>query len=113
MADGASFSAQSEPIADITTVEDYCEWMAGVGSGPLAGCGYEINASAYDDVSGTALFYATFSATHGADGGPVPPTNKSTSSHYVYALKMDGNGKVAHMTKIWNAPWALTELGWM
>ena len=31
VADGASFSAQSEPLADIKTVRDYCEWMAGIG----------------------------------------------------------------------------------
>ena len=32
VADGASFVAQSEPLAEIDTVEAYCEWMAGFGS---------------------------------------------------------------------------------
>ncbi len=27
-------------------------------------------------------------------------------------LGMDENNKVCAMTKIWNAPWALGELGW-
>ena len=27
------------------------------------------------------------------------------------AIKFDA--KVAHMTKVWNAPWAMKELGWM
>ena len=31
VADNAVFSAQSEPIADVNTVEDYCDWMAGLG----------------------------------------------------------------------------------
>ena len=38
VADGAEFSAQCEPLVDIHTVEDYCEWMAGLGKGPLKGC---------------------------------------------------------------------------
>ena len=28
-------------------------------------------------------------------------------------LKMDDDGKIVSMTKIWNAPWAMRELGWM
>lgn len=55
----------------------------------------------------------TFHATHSGDGGPVPPTGKSTDTDYVYVLKMDADDKVSHMTKIWNAPWAMRELGWM
>jgi hypothetical protein len=42
----------------------------------------------------------------------VPPTGKTTNSHYVYALTMDKNDKIGKMTKIWNASWALRELGW-
>jgi len=26
---------------------------------------------------------------------------------------MNGDDKVARMTKVWNAPWAMKELGWM
>jgi hypothetical protein len=44
--------------------------------------------------------------------GPVPATGKSTTSDYVYAVTMDDDDKVAHMTKTWSAPWALRELGW-
>ena len=112
VADGATFEAQSEPIADITTVEGYCDWLAGVGGGPLAGCSYDLHASAWDETTRTALFYGTFKATHSQDGGPVPPTNRATNSHYVYALRLDQAGRIDHMTKIWNAPWAMSELGW-
>ena len=111
-AEGASFNAQSEPLVDISTVEAYCEWMAGLGKGPLAGCSYDLHNSAWDEGSRTALFFATFNGTHSGDGGPVPATGKSTRSHYVYALTMDSDDKVSHMVKIWNAPWALGELGW-
>ena len=44
-------------------------------------------------------------------GGPVPPTGKSTSSDYAYVMKFE-DGKISRMTKIWNAGWAMRELGW-
>jgi len=54
--------------------------------------------------------YAVFSGTHTGEGGP-PPTGKRTSSDYVYSMDFDGD-KIRHMTKIWNAGWAMKELGW-
>lgn len=111
-AEDAGFEAQSEPIADIDSLEGYCDWMAGLGSGPLAGCSYDLHSSAYDESTGTALFFATFNGKHVADGGPVPATGQETHSHYVYAVSMNADGKVSGMKKIWNAPWALGELGW-
>lgn len=113
VAEGAGFSGQCEPLVDIHTVEAYCEWMAGLGNGPLAGCGYELHASAFDEVNQTALFFGTFMGKHAGEGGPVPATQQETSSHYVYALQMDADNKVCQMTKIWNAPWAMRELGWL
>ena len=60
-----------------------------------------------------AVFFATYHAKHTGDGGPVPPTNKETNSHYVYVLTMNEDDKVERMTKVWNAPWAMKELGWI
>jgi hypothetical protein len=71
-----------------------------------------MHSSSYDEDSRTAINYATSHATHTGEGGPVPPTGKTTNSHYVYALTMDKNDKIGKMTKIWNASWALRELGW-
>jgi hypothetical protein len=112
VADGATFESQCEPLTDISTVEAYCEWMAGLGSGPLAGCSYEINASSYDESTRTAMFFGTFTGTHNGEGGPVPPTGKTARAHYVYLLTLDDSGKVCRMIKVWNAPWTLNELGW-
>lgn len=112
LADGATFEAQSEPLAEITTAAGYCDWMKALGQGPLAGCSYEINASCFDGDSSTALFFATFRGTHRGSGGPVEPTGKSTVSHYVYAITLDDEDKIVRMVKVWNAPWALRELGW-
>ena len=112
VAPGANFSAQSEPIADITSVEAYAEWMKQMGNETLRGATYTLHSSAWDETNRCALFFATFHATHVGDGGPVPATNKSTNTDYVYAVKMNAQDLVESMTKIWNAPWALNELGW-
>ena len=109
----AALSAQCEPLVDVSSVEAYTEWMAGLGSGPLAGCRYDLHSASYDEANKTATFFATFTATHGGEGGPVPPTGKETNTHYVYVLTMNDEGKIAKMCKVWNAPWALKELGWM
>jgi hypothetical protein len=112
VAPAAKFNAQSEPLVDIETVEGYTEWMAGLGKNPMPGCGYDLHSSSYDESTRTAIYFATFIGTHTGEGGPVPPTNKQTNSHYVYVLKMDENDLVSSMVKVWNAPWALAELGW-
>jgi SnoaL-like domain len=113
VAEGASFHAQSEPLVDITTVEGYAIWMAGFGENVVPGSSYEIHTSAYDDASKTAIFFATFTGKHTGDGGPIPPTNKETNTHYVYIFTMNDDDKIKKMQKVWNAPWALKELGWM
>lgn len=113
LADGATFTAQCEPLLEIDTAAAYCDWMAGLGAGPLKGCSYEIHTSAFDADTGTALFFATFTGTHTSHGGPVEATGKTANTHYVYAVTVNDDNKVSALTKIWNAPWALGELGWM
>ena len=39
------------------------------------------------------------------------PAGKSTSSDYVYMMEFQ-DGKISHITKIWNAGWTMKELGW-
>jgi len=109
---GATFAAQSEPLVDIKTLDGYCEWMAGAGKGPLPGATYELHAATYDEKTRTAMFFATFIATHTGEGGPVPPTNKTARTEYVYICTMNADGLVEHMVKVWNAPWAMRQLGW-
>jgi hypothetical protein len=113
VADSAKFSCQSAALAEVKDVKTYVDWIFGLSTVTMPGCSYDVHASAYDEDSNTAVFFATFSGTHSGDGGPIPPTNKTTHTEYVYALKMNGEGKVESMTKVWNAPWALRELGWM
>jgi len=110
---GASFSAQSEPLAEIDSVQAYCDWMHGFGTVTSPEGWYELHSSSYDKNTNIAVFFATYHGKHTGDGGPVPPTNQETHSHYVYILKMDEYSKVSHMIKVWNAPWAMKELGWV
>ncbi len=112
VAPDAPFSAQCEPLVDVSTVEAYTEWMVALGS-TLEGCTCDLHTSSYDEAKKTATFFATFTGRHVGEGGPVPPTNKETNTHYVYVLTMNDEGQIEKMVKIWNAPWALKELGWM
>lgn len=111
--EGATFTAQSEPLAEITTVEAYCDWIFGLATVTAPGATYDLHATAYDEKTRTAIFFATYHAKHTGEGGPVPPTGKETHTDYVYFLTMNDENKVARMVKVWNAPWAMRELGWL
>ena len=107
----ATFAAQAEPLADVRTLEDYAEWMKGLLVFMPDGR-YELKSFAVDTERHNVFAYAVFSGTHSADGGPMPPTGRSTSSDYVYVMEF-ADGKIHHMTKIWNAGLAMRDLGWM
>jgi predicted ester cyclase len=106
----ASFSAQAEPLGDTKTLADYTEWMKGLLAFMPDGR-YEVRSFATDDQRGNVSAYGVFTATHTGEGGPCPPTGKTTRTDYVYVMEFEGS-KIRHMTKIWNAGWAMKELGW-
>jgi|SRR5215467_3287566 len=106
----ASFAAQAEPIADLRTLEQYTEWMKGMLT-VIPDGSYTVRSFATDAERNNVCACAVFSGTHTGAGGPVPPTGKSISTDYVYLMEFE-NGKISHMTKVWNAGWALKELGW-
>jgi predicted ester cyclase len=106
----ASFSAQAEPLAEIRTLQGYADWMKGLLSFMPDGR-YAVKSFATDDDRNSVCAYGVFSATHTGQGGPCPPTGKSTTTDYVYVMDFAGD-KIRHMTKIWNAGWAMKELGW-
>ena len=105
----ASFSSQAEPLVDVKTLQGYADWMQGLMKMMPDGH-YDLKCWATDTQRNNVIAYATFIATHTGPGGP-PPTGKSTRSDYVYCMNFEGE-KISHMTKIWNAGWALKELGW-
>jgi len=106
---GATFAAQAEPLADVTTLQQYCDWMKGI-TGVLTDATYEVKSFATDTERNNVCAYGVFRGTHLA-GGPVPPTGRSIATDYVYVMQFAG-GKIAHMTKIWHSGLALKALGW-
>ena len=109
-ASDASFSCQSQVLADTHTLEAYAEWMKGL-LVPLPDGRYELKGFALDAERDVVLAFAVFHGTHTADGGPMDPTGNSVAADYVYAMEFAG-GKVTHMTKIWNDGHSLQALGW-
>lgn len=106
----ASFSAQSEPLTSVKTLQAYTDWMKSLLQFMPDGR-YEIRSFATDDDRKNVSAYGVFAATHTGEGGPCMPTGKSTTTDYVYVMEFEGD-KIRHMTKIWNAGWAMKELGW-
>jgi hypothetical protein len=101
----------SEPLTEIRTLQAYTECMKDLLTFMPDGR-YILECFATDNERNSVCAFAIFSATHTDDGGPCPPTGKSTNTDYVYVMKFDGD-KIRHMTKVWNAGWDMRELGWV
>ena len=109
----ATFSAQAEPLADVKTLADYTNWMKGLMTIIPDGF-YDLKNWGLDEESNSVIVYAVFKGTHTGEGGPISPTNKKVSADYVYVIQFDEDtDKIIHMTKIWNAPWSMRQLGWI
>ncbi len=107
----ATFSAQAGALAEVDTLEGYTEWMKGL-FGPVPDGRYELRSFAVDEARDNVTAFAVFHGTHTGDGGPVPPTGKQVAADYVYVMDFD-DGRIKHMTKIWNDTVSLGQLGWM
>ena len=66
---------------------------------------------AADESSNSVAGVAVFRGTHTEEGGPVPPTGKALAADYVYHMEFE-DGRIRHMTKIWNDTISLQQLGW-
>jgi len=106
----ASFSAQAAALAEVRTLEQYTDWMKGL-LGFIPDGRYVVKSFATDNERNNVCAFGVFSGTHSGEGGPCPPTGKSTNTDYVYVMEFEG-GKIRHMSKIWNDGWAIKELGW-
>lgn len=106
----ATFAAQAEPLAEVTTLAQYTEWMKGLLT-ILPDGHYELKSFAVDTERNSVAAYGVFSGTHTGLGGPCAPTGKSTRTDYVYVMQFKSD-KISHMTKIWHSGLALKELGW-
>ena len=107
---GATFAAQTDALAQVTTLEDYTEWMKGLMSILPDGTA-EVRSFAVDEKRNNVAAFGVFRGTHTGEGGPVPPTGKAAQADYVYVMDFDGD-KIRHMTKIWNDGLTMRQLGW-
>ena len=106
----ATFSSQTSALAEISTLEDYCEWMKNLLT-PIPDGRYELKFFAADAEDRTVAAVAIFHGTQTGPGGPVPATGKTIAADYVYHMVFDG-GRIRHMTKIWNDAISMQQLGW-
>ena len=106
----ASFSAQSGVLLEINTLEGYAEWMKGLLT-PIPDGHYELKFFAEDEERGCVAAFAVFHGTQTGPGGPGEPTGKTVAADYVYAMDFS-DGKINHMTKVWNDNISLEQLGW-
>jgi hypothetical protein len=106
----ATFAAQADALAEVTTLAAYTEWMLGLMT-ILPDANAEVRSFAVDETRSNVAVFGVFRGTHTGDGGPVPPTAKSAEADYVYVMDFDGD-KIRHMTKIWNDGITMRQLGW-
>lgn len=106
----ATFSAQTTVLAEIDTLEAYCDWMKSMFT-PVPDAHYDLKFFAADEARNSVAAYAVFHGTQTGPGGPVAPTGKKVAADYVYYMEFDGD-RIRHMTKIWNDTISLQQLGW-
>ena len=108
--EGAAFSCQADALADITTIEGYTGWTAGLLT-PVPDGHYDLKSFSTDHERSIVTATAVFKGNQTGEGGPVPPTGNAVAADYAYVMEFEGD-KIAHMTKIWNDGHSLKQLGW-
>ena len=106
----ATFSAQAEPLADIRTLRDYTEWMKWLLT-VIPDGRYAVKSFASDDARNNVCAFGVFSGANTGPSSTITPTGKRVDTDYVYVMEFEG-ARIRHMTKIWNAGWAMRGLGW-
>ena len=107
----ATFTAQAAALTGIDSLEGYTDWMKGLFT-PVPDGRYELRAFAVDEERQSVAAFGVFHGTHTDEGGPVPPTGRTVAADYVYVMDFR-DGKIRHMTKIWNDVHSLQQIGWM
>lgn len=106
----ATFSVQAAALAEIHTVEAYTEWAKNLLT-PIPDAHTEVRFCAEDKEHGSVAVYSVFLGTQTGPGGPGDPTGRAVESDFVYVMAFE-DGKIRHITKIWNDADCLQQLGW-
>ena len=105
----ATFSAQSEPLAEIGLLQAYTDWVAGALHTYRAGW-YEVKSLATDETGASVSIFAVFSTADGVKD-ERSASRKMLKTDYVYVMFFEGHA-IRHMTKVWNAGWTMRQMGW-
>lgn len=106
----ATFSSQTNALADIDSLEGYTEWMKNLFT-PIPDANYEVKSFSEDKERNIVTVFGVLYGTQTGEGGPVAPTGKAITAHYVYAMEFK-DGLISHMTKVWNDGISMEQLGW-
>src|SRR4029077_15363812 len=85
----ATFTAQADALADITSLEAYTEWMKGLMT-LLPDGKADVRSFAYTEARHSGPACCFLRGTPPGEGGPVPPTGKAAKADYVYVMDFDG-----------------------
>ena len=106
----ATFASQTAVLADISSLNDYCEWMKNLLT-PIPDGHYELKFFGADESNNSVAAFAVFHGTQTGPGGPGEPTGNAIAADYVYHMNFEGD-RIKHMVKIWNDTISLQQLGW-
>lgn len=98
-------------VLPMKTMQEYTDWMIGIIQNIAPDGSWKLISKTWNDTQ--VVFCATFTGTHSLKGGPVEPSDppKKMSSDYAYVINFK-DGKITHMTKIWDQLTAFKGWGW-
>jgi predicted ester cyclase len=103
----AGFSAQSEPIMELRTLQQDTDWMRQLRP-VLPDARYVLQSFADNPDRQKVCACGVFSGTQRGNGSRCPPTGWSNATDYVYVREFAGD-KISRMTEIWSAGWTANE----
>ena len=74
----APFSCQADALADISTIEGYTAWTAGLLT-PVPDGHYVLKSFSTDHERNIVVATSVFKGTQTGEGGPVPPTGNTVA----------------------------------
>ena len=98
-----------------SSLKNYVDWMGIIVEDVLSNC-YQTDVELlYDPKTRIALCYCVFHGTYSKT--PIrsnlpSPTMKDVATDCSYKIRMDREGKISDMAKVWNSEWFEKELGW-
>ena len=76
MVEDAEFSGQSNALAEVATVREYCDWMMDQAKNTFPTATFDECACALDIDRNIVLIFGTFHATHLGPGGRFHPQRR-------------------------------------